>query len=72
MSSQFPLTDIGIVDASYHVPGEAVDVKEWGKENRATDELINLLIEYATSIKQMSSPFHPMSFKQTYSNMLAA
>jgi 3-oxoacyl-[acyl-carrier-protein] synthase III len=45
MSNQFPLTDIGIVDATYHLPGEAVDVKEWGKENRATDELINLLIE---------------------------
>ncbi len=45
MSSQLPLQDVGIVDATYHLPGDAIDVNDWGKENRATQELIDLLIE---------------------------
>jgi len=44
MSKHLPLTDIGIADAAYHLPGSPIDVVDWGREQDAAPDLISLLL----------------------------
>ena len=44
MHRHLPLTDIGIAAAAYHLPGDPIDVVDWGPEAGATADLIALLV----------------------------
>lgn len=41
---RLPLADIGIAAAAYHLPGNPIDVTEWGPQAGATPELIATLL----------------------------
>lgn len=44
MHRHLPLADIGIAAAAYHLPGNPIDVTDWGPQQGATPELIASLV----------------------------